>query len=259
MRRSNYEVFCLITSFFNKKSTTLSRVAKQLKPQQQKDIAILYAFLKSVDSFVLKDKKKFLEWNRAWQEGMRGESVEDPVLEAFIDLAYKYSFEEKWIASYFSSKKFDMEGKSCKQLSDTIWYMYGSAEVIGLMFCRCLHLEDKAEKYAALMGRAIQYLSFLRNIKTHKAQGKHYITVKNKEDILAHIKRFYTWLEEAREGLQYIPYNERVAVMTMADSYQYLAKTMEKDPEIIFRQRIQVPESAIHIYALKNRIKGIFQ
>jgi phytoene synthase len=258
-------------SFFREQSSTLSLAAKQLPKDKQQEVATLYTFLKSIDYFVTKGKRKeFFQWSHDWQDSWNGELVDNAVIESFMDLSYKYQFERKWIESFFASKKFDLEKKVCEHIADTIWYMYGSAEVIGLMFCRICNLDEQCEKYAALMGRSLQYLSFIRNMRKHLQQQKMYIPVpkdmnglsrpkteKDRKAYTTHIQkqltRYKSWMAEARKGFPFIPYKLRASVMTMADAYDWIAKQIERNPDVIFYKRIIIPTHIIKFYALRNK------
>ena len=261
----------MISDYFSEQSSTLSEASNSLPKDKQQEVAAIYTFLKSLDASVSNHKRKeFFAFAQHWQDSWNGEVVDDAVTETFMELSYKYQFERKWIESYFASKKFDLEKKQCTTIADTIWYMYGSAEVIGLMFCRIANLPEEAEKYAALMGRAVQFVNFLRNWKLHVKQGKHYIpalpadpkTNKERErfteETRKQLKKFYSWLHEAKKGFPLIPYKLRVSVMTMADSYSWIAKQIERDPLRVFQERIRVPRHLMRFYTVKNKVQALF-
>ena len=49
-------------------------------------------------------------------------------------------------------------------MEELIDYMYGSAEVVGLMMARIMGINREADFCARMLGRAMQYINFIRDI-----------------------------------------------------------------------------------------------
>jgi phytoene synthase len=123
------------------------------------------------------------------------------------------------------------------------------------------------------MGRAFQYINFLRDIDEDIGLGRQYIP----EDILLRhnieklsrekmqannfvalmqeeIKRFFSWQRAAEHGLAFIPWRSRVAIKTAQDMYIYTANIILADPLIVFQKKVKPSKLFIIFTAVKNSI-----
>ncbi len=69
----------------------------------------------------------------------------------------------------------DLSESSCETLEDVLTYIYGSAEVIGLFMARIMDLDEASFPYAAMLGRAMQYINFIRDIAEDNELGRRYL------------------------------------------------------------------------------------
>jgi len=124
-----------------------------------------------VDSFHASDKTKLLARFKqdtifAIEEGV---SL-NPVLQSFQEVVNTYSIEWELIESFLDSMEMDIEKTHYEQESSYKKYIYGSAEVVGLM-CLKVFCHNEPEKYSSLkadasaLGAAFQKINFLRDIK----------------------------------------------------------------------------------------------
>ncbi len=77
-----------------------------------------------------------------------------------IRVSRKNNFNMDWIESFLDAMQSDLTHKPCQTIEETLHYMYGSAEVIGLMMASIMGLTPAAADAAKLQGRALQYMNF---------------------------------------------------------------------------------------------------
>src|SRR5699024_5989816 len=93
----------------------------------------------------------------------------NPVLNSFQQAVYEYDISSHLIEAFFQSMKMDLQEVDCTS-EEHKKYIYGSAEVVGLM---CLHvftegnkeLYDELKPYARKLGMAFQKVNFLRDLR----------------------------------------------------------------------------------------------
>jgi phytoene synthase len=159
----------------------------------------------------------------------------NPIIHAFALTARDYGIEKKLITAFFKSMRMDLGPHIYDQtLYET--YIYGSAEVIGLM---CLHVfcRNDSVLYASLkqgaraLGAAYQKINFLRDISgDYLNLGRLYFpdmtfesfNNKQKQHIINDIKND---ISVASDSLQKLPKSSRIAVST---SLAYYTKLLDK-------------------------------
>lgn len=192
---------------FRSGSTTYYWSSKFFSPTVRKDVAKLYSFVRVADNFVdaiPQDKKGFDAFERSWRRAATGKKLRSKnndttnrVVTNMYEVAQKYHFDYAWIDAFLSSMRMDLKGRTYKNLDDTLEYIYGSAEVIGLMMLAILRpdiiqiaqgakdkssdaltpIEQQARRvcdYAKLQGRAMQYINFIRDIDEDAQLGRCY-------------------------------------------------------------------------------------
>ncbi len=170
-RQVCYECSTLITHRY---STSFSLGIKLFAKKYRSPIYAIYGFVRFadeiVDTFHDYDKSELLE--RFRQETKQ--SIEDgislnPVLHTFQEVVNDYNIEWELIDAFLYSMKMDLEKV---HYTDDLYkkYIYGSAEVVGLM-CLKVFLKDNPEEYERLkddaraLGSAFQKINFLRDIR----------------------------------------------------------------------------------------------
>jgi len=189
-----------------------------------------------VDTFHSKDKAILLARFRndtylALKEGI---SL-NPVLQAFQEVANEYNIGRDLIDPFLDSMAMDLEFSTYHDdLYET--YIYGSAEVVGLM-CLKVFLKDDAAEYERLkpmaraLGSAFQKINFLRDIKSdYEERGRVYFPGVDynhfdqtaKEAIEADIKVDFDY---AYEGIKQLPPAAKLGVYL---AYRYYTKLFQK-------------------------------
>ncbi len=263
----------LETRIFKNGSTTYYFSSKFFPRKMREDVAALYSFVRTADDYV--DNKpaqteKLLKLEQYYLESIKvksfdfrvkkNDSVDQRVVKNVIRVSRKYDFKNVWVESFIASMKQDISPKTYETLSDSLDYVYGSADVIGLMMAKIMGLPNEASKYAQTQGRAMQWINFVRDIKEDNSLGRCYFPVtdltkfgldsldeleahKNPEQfkkfIRFQIKRYYNWQTVANNGFRYIPRRLRIPLQTAVDMYAWTAEQIEKDPLIIFDHKIK--------------------
>src|SRR5699024_1595418 len=137
-------------------------------------IYAIYGFVRVadeiVDSFEGYDQEYLLtEFQQAAHDAIESGISTNPVLNSFQQAVYEYDISSHLIEAFFQSMKMDLQEVDCTS-EEYKKYIYGSAEVVGLM---CLHVftegnkevYDELKPYARKLGMAFQKVNFLRDLR----------------------------------------------------------------------------------------------
>ena len=258
---------------FRKGSTTYYFSSIFFPKKIKDDVFRLYSFVRIADDYVdvvPANKKAFLGLRKRWEFAIKDpkfdtsttdeDSIDERVIKNIVFVARKYDFDNAWVESFLDAMQADLDKRTYKTMKDTIWYMYGSAEVIGLMMAKIMGLPDKSLEYAKMQGRAMQYINFIRDIQEDNDLGRSYFPqdelkkfgLKNlskkstKENpqafalfMSAQLDHYDTWQNEADKGMQYIPKRLRVPLQTAVDMYNWTAESIRSNPEIVFTMKVK--------------------
>lgn len=237
-------------------STSFSAGVKLFDPEFREPICSIYGFVRLadeiVDTFFETDQEKMLlELERDTFDAIESGWSSNPVLQAFQLVVNTYNIPNDLVHSFLESMKMDLNLKSCDQ-STYQKYIYGSAEVVGLM-CLRVFLNGDDDKYNELswsarkLGSAFQKINFLRDIKSDfKDRGRVYFpgiqmntfSQEQKKAIEAEIR---TELDEGLKGIQLLPGGVKTGVYLAYTYFDSLLKKMEKHtPEQIIQQRLRI-------------------
>ena len=156
-------------------STSFSIATKMLSSSIQQDIYNIYGFVRLSDEIVdsLHDYDKELLFNR-FEEDLKNSIKEkislNPILNSFQHTYHKYNFDFGLVNSFMKSMRWDLHKKKYSTKSDYNEYIYGSADVVGLMCLKVFVNGDnkkynELKNYAMSLGSAFQKVNFLRDVK----------------------------------------------------------------------------------------------
>lgn len=249
--------------------------------EKKQSVFELYSFVRLADDFVdsvPQNTKAFNLLKLKYQKKLADSPDKNinRVLKNIYKLQKKYPITDADVDSFLKSMSMDLTNKNYNSMEDTLEYIYGSAEVIGLMMAKILGLETESYNYACYQGRAMQYINFIRDIKEDIKLGRCYFPeiirkkfeinswnddIKNNKQfdqfVQAQIEQYLEWQSEAQKGWKYIPYRSRIAVMTASDGYLWTARQIRKNPKIVFDHKVKPSKSQIILFGLKNSIKGL--
>ena len=224
-----------------KYSTSFSSAVKMLSPRIQPAIHAVYGFVRVadeiVDSFHMFDKEMLLD---EFQESVRV-SIErkislNPILNSFQEVVNKYEIDHALIKAFFDSMRADLNKIEYNTQEEYNEYIYGSADVVGLM-CLKIFVEGDAAEYERLkapamrLGSAFQKVNFLRDLKAdteelNRTYFPHFSgTLLNDDSKKVIIEEIEADFDEAYKGIKELPEAAKFGVYT---AYMYYRKLLTK-------------------------------
>jgi 15-cis-phytoene synthase len=170
--KTSYAISKVITRSY---STSFSLGISAFAPQYRDAIYGIYGFVRIadeiVDTFNEFDQKILLKnFRTETEEALKTGISTNPVLQAFIHTVKEYKIDYHYIDAFLSSMEMDLTNSyyEPQQYKD---YIYGSAEVVGLMCLQIfagsdVKLFDQLVAPAKSLGSAFQKVNFLRDIKS---------------------------------------------------------------------------------------------
>jgi len=241
-----------------KYSTSFSSAIKLLHKDLRKPICNIYGFVRFadevVDTFHEHDKTVLLnEFKEATYTAIqRGISL-NPILHSFQLTVNQYHIDHDLIDAFLLSMEMDLHKRNYDRTGYE-QYIYGSAEVVGLM-CLYVFCEGNREMYEKLkpaamsLGAAFQKVNFLRDVKAdYEGLDRMYFPdcdFKNfsRADKLAIEKDIQKDFDDAYAGILQLPIKARFGVYVAYKYYLSLFKKIKKlQPQKVLEQRIRIPD-----------------
>ena len=240
-------------------STSFTLGIKTLDKKFHLPIYAIYGFVRYadeiVDTFHDKDKQSLLsQFKKDTYEAIENGISLNPVLHAFQLMVNKYSIDRDLIEAFLHSMEMDLDFKIYND-SKYHEYIYGSAEVVGLMclkvFCEGDHsMYERLREPACKLGAAFQKVNFLRDIRSdYEERGRVYFPG---IDFTAFDKSAKNLIEEdiqkdfndALIGIEQLPSGAKLGVRVAYLYYQKLFDKIKGLPaEVITQQRVRIPNS----------------
>jgi 15-cis-phytoene synthase len=241
-----------------KYSTSFFSAIKLLHKDFRAPICNIYGFVRFadeiVDSFHEHPKADLLaDFKKSTYEAIEKKISLNPILNSFQITVNEYQIDHHLIEAFLYSMELDLEKREYDKLGYEE-YIYGSAEVVGLM---CLHIFCAGHKeqyedlkpYARSLGAAFQKVNFLRDLRADfEGLDRVYFpgcnfnnfSEKDKLEIERDIQKDF---DHAFEGIQKLPIKARFGVYVAFKYYLSLFKKIKKiQPQKIMQQRIRIPD-----------------
>jgi len=257
-----------------KYSTSFCSAIKLLHPELRAPVFNIYGFVRFadeiVDTFHDHDKATLLaEFKSATYAAIeRGISL-NPILHSFQLTVNEYKISHDLIEAFFHSMEMDLtQSTYCSDQYKE--YIYGSAEVVGLMclyiFCEGNNaLYENLKPYAQSLGAAFQKVNFLRDVKADYQQLSRtyfpgvdfdnfssFSKKKIEDDIDADFALAY-------EGIIKLPVKARFGVYVAFKYYVSLFNKIKKtQPKSILQQRIRIPNYGKAFILAKASLRAQF-
>lgn len=240
-------------------STSFSMGIRVFDKKYRSPIYAIYGFVRFadeiVDTFHDFPKKELLDkFRRDTFEAIESGISLNPVLHSFQNVVNKYNIERELIVAFLDSMEMDL---NLNAYEDNLYqkYIYGSAEVVGLMCLRVFVNGDEnmyKHLYASArsLGSAFQKINFLRDIKSDfDERGRVYFpgvdfrsfSLVDKLQIESDIKKDF---DDALLGITQLPQGVRFGVYL---AYKYYTKLFQKiksaSPTKVKEERIRVKDS----------------
>ena len=262
-------------------STSFGLATKLLAPEIRQQVRNIYALVRVADEIVdgaaaearvgggnVEPSVALDQLEAEIYKALRSKFSTNLVVHAFAATANQTGFARGIIEPFFASMRMDLWPR--KHTPESFQkYVYGSAEVVGLM---CLHAFVKesdfsAEDYkkivrgARALGAAFQKVNFLRDLAADfEKLGRSYFpgvdpetfNENQKAELLGYIRED---LKASSAVLKFLPASSRKAVSAAQMLFTELANRIEKTPaEQMLSARISVPTSSKLFIALKALI-----
>lgn len=239
-------------------STSFSLGIKFLGKEIRNPIYGIYGFVRLADEIV--------DSFHGYRQGVMLQSLKEdtahaienkisinPVLNSFQQVVHQYHIDQDLIDAFLESMAMDLK----KQVyTKTLYekYIYGSAEVVGLMCLKVFCKGDEAQynqlKPAAMkLGSAFQKINFLRDIKAdYEGLGRVYFPNTNFEQFNAYEKQrieedIAADFQEGLKGIKRLPRESKMGVYLAYMYYMMLFRKIKAVPvDQIMQVRIRIPD-----------------
>ena len=248
-------------------STSFTLGIKMLDKKFHNHIYNIYGLVRLadeiVDTFHDHDKKELLEdfEKETFLAVERGLST-NPIIHAYQLTANQYKIDNALLKAFFQSMKMDLY--QIEYNADNYnEYIFGSAEVVGLMCLRVFtegnqKMYDELKAGAKALGAAFQKVNFLRDMQSDfEERGRSYFPG---VDFINFSKEQKTLIEKdiladfdaARDAILQLPESSRVGVYLAYKYYLKLFRKIRKAPaSAILKERFRVPDTE-KMYVLLN-------
>ena len=239
-------------------STSFSLATKLLSKNIRKDIYNIYGFVRFadeiVDSFHDYNKSElFNDFSIDLEKAIRNKIHLNPILNSFQHTFHKYKIDKDLVDAFMKSMRMDLTKKKYNTVEEYKEYIYGSADVVGLM-CLKVFVQGNNELYMKLknnamkLGSAFQKVNFLRDLKADKEDLNRTYFPNTKFDKLSELEKneIINDIEDdfkmGLEGIKELPLDAKFGVFMAYRYYNQLLKKLKKTPATeIINRRIRVP------------------
>ncbi|MEY2830656.1 MAG: hypothetical protein RIQ33_2514 [Bacteroidota bacterium] len=257
-------------------STSFSSAIKLLSKTMHDAIHGIYGFVRLadeiVDTFHDADKENLLaEFKTETYKAIEQRISLNPVLHAFQLTVHKYQLEQSLIEAFFKSMEMDLHKSKYTTVAEYNEYIYGSAEVVGLMclqvFCNGDKIKyEQLKPSAQALGAAFQKINFLRDVKDDFSQlnrtyfpnvdFNHFDEIE-KQKIVEDIEIDF---QNGLKGISQLPVGSRFGVFVAYKYYYSLFKKIKQLPvKAIQHERVRVPDFDKVLIIFKSYFRYKFQ
>lgn len=257
-----------------KYSTSFSSAIKLLHPSLRSSIYNIYGLVRFadeiVDTFHDYNKEELLaEFKEQTYKAINQKISLNPILQSFQLTVNQYNIDHALIEAFFTSMQTDLN-QTKYDVDGYEQYIYGSAEVVGLM-CLYVFCEGEKEMYEKLkpsaqaLGAAFQKVNFLRDLKAdYELLNRTYfpgvdfrnftpaIKQQIEDDIAADFERAYA-------GIVELPVKARFGVYVAYKYYLSLFKKIKRsEPDLLFDNRIRIPNYSKAFIVMRAGLRSQF-
>jgi len=240
-------------------STSFSAAVKMLAPGIRQDIYNIYGFVRFadeiVDTFHEYNKEELFDmFEKDLTSALENRISLNPILNSFQHTVHLYSIPMNLINAFMNSMRLDLHKSEYKTIDEYNEYIYGSADVVGLMCLKVFVNGDDAkfnelEHSAMRLGSAFQKVNFLRDLKAdYEDLNRTYfpntdlsqLDENSKNEIIKEIESDFA---AGFEGILKLPIEAKFGVYTAFVYYKKLLSKLKKTPSTeIKNTRIRVPD-----------------
>ncbi|MBP0903886.1 phytoene/squalene synthase family protein [Mariniflexile gromovii] len=238
-------------------STSFSLATKMLYKSIRHDIYNIYGFVRFadeiVDSFHDYNKEElFHRFSEDLEHALKDKISLNPILNSFQYTYHKYNLDKSLVDAFMKSMQMDLHKTTYLTDEEYKNYIYGSADVVGLM-CLKVFVKGDNDKYnelketAMALGSAFQKVNFLRDLKADFDElNRSYfpnvdlsqLNENSKQKIIDDIEQDF---EKGLSGIKKLPIEAKFGVFMAYRYYKQLLKKLKRTPALQIRNaRIRV-------------------
>jgi 15-cis-phytoene synthase len=252
---TTFECSKIITTRY---SSSFSLGIKILNKSLHNPIYGIYGFVRYADEIVdtfhnHKKAELLMNFREETYKAINEKISLNPVLHSFQKVVNDYGIGLELIEAFFESMEMDLTF-SRYDISNYQKYIFGSAEVVGLMCLRIFCKNDEElfsdlSPFAKKLGNAFQKVNFLRDIQDDYVKGRIYfpdlqLDAISEEKKMAIVKEIEKDFEEAYQGIRRLPKGSKAGVYLAFIYYVTLLKKIKKSSvKKILNDRIRIPNA----------------
>lgn len=256
--KTSFNISKIVTKNY---STSFSLGIAAFAPKYRDAIYGIYGFVRLadeiVDTFHGYDQKKLMQdFRRDTEEALKSGISTNPILQAFVQTVHQYKIDYHYIDAFLKSMEMDLSN-SYYEKDEYNEYIYGSAEVVGLMCLKVFCGDDKElfEKLVAparSLGSAFQKVNFLRDIKSDMEERERIylpginhankIDDESKKNLEIEVEKEF---HEALEGIKKLPHGVKLGVYSAYLYYVALFRKIQRmKVKELMKKRVRVSNPA---------------
>lgn len=238
-------------------STSFSLATKLLAKSIRQDIYNIYGFVRFADEIVdtfheYNKEELFNLFEKDLELALKNKISLNPILNAFQHTYHKYALDKTLVDAFMQSMRLDLHKNTYLTEQEFKQYIYGSADVVGLM-CLRVFVKGDNQRYNELkdaamhLGSAFQKVNFLRDLKADfEDLNRSYFPntdLKNLDEEAKHeiINDIETDFAKGLEGIKLLPIEAKFGVFVAYRYYHQLLKKLKKTPALQIKStRIRV-------------------
>ena len=239
-------------------STSFALATKMLGASIRQDVYNIYGFVRFADEIVdtfhdYNKEELFDRFETSLKNAITDKISMNPILNSFQETFNKYKIPMHLVDAFMKSMRMDLSKKVYSTDEEYKEYIYGSADVVGLM-CLCVFVKGDQKLYDSLkdsamaLGSAFQKVNFLRDLKAdYDTLERSYFPNTNlleldelsKKRIVDEIMADF---DKGFEGIERLPSEAKFGVYTAYRYYKRLLVKLQNTPPLeIKNTRIRVP------------------
>ncbi|NNC51134.1 MAG: phytoene/squalene synthase family protein [Flaviramulus sp.] len=250
----SYNSSKLVTNTY---STSFSLATKMLYKSIRSDIYNIYGFVRFADEIVdsfhdFNKEELFNRFSDDLELSIKNKISLNPILNSFQHTFHKYDLDKSLVDAFMKSMRMDLHKTDYLTVEDYKAYIYGSADVVGLM-CLKVFVKGDDVKYnelkdtAMALGSAFQKVNFLRDLKADfEGLDRSYFPNTDLKNLDESTKRYIINdiegdFEKGLSGIKKLPIEAKFGVFMAYRYYNQLLKKLKKTPALkIKNSRIRV-------------------
>ena len=242
----------------NSYSTSFSMATRMLAPSIRQDIYNIYGFVRFADEIVdtfhdYNKEQLFNDFEKDLHKAIDEKISLNPILNSFQETVHKYHISADLYNSFMDSMRLDLHKSEYLSIEEYKQYIYGSADVVGLMCLKVFVKGDEKKyedlkEYAMSLGSAFQKVNFLRDLKAdYEDLSRSYfpnvdlsqLNENSKANIIKEIEEDF---HKGLKGIIHLPVEAKFGVYTAYIYYRKLLQKLKKVPSLEIRnRRVRVP------------------